>query len=55
VRAQAVTAKGQLLDDFALVELPQVLHVCNAPSPAATASLEIGRLIVEKLIGSRVV
>jgi L-2-hydroxyglutarate oxidase len=53
VRAQAVTANGQLLDDFALVESPQVLHVCNAPSPAATASLEIGRTIVEKLIGSR--
>lgn len=51
VRAQAVTARGQLLDDFALVESPQVLHVCNAPSPAATASLEIGRTIAEKLIG----
>jgi L-2-hydroxyglutarate oxidase len=49
VRAQAVNASGQLLDDFALVESRHVLHVCNAPSPAATASLEIGRLIVEKL------
>ena len=43
IRAQAVDTRGRLLDDFALVEGPRTLHVLNAPSPAATASLAIGR------------
>lgn len=42
VRAQAVDRAGRLLDDFHLVQQPRLLHVCNAPSPAATASLAIG-------------
>ena len=42
VRAQAVAADGRLVDDFLVVETPAALHVLNAPSPAATASLPIG-------------
>jgi L-2-hydroxyglutarate oxidase len=43
VRAQAVSRDGRLLDDFHIVEAPGMVHVLNAPSPAATASLAIGR------------
>jgi L-2-hydroxyglutarate oxidase LhgO len=50
VRAQAMTADGQLLQDFAFVRRPRALHVLNAPSPAATASLAIADEIV-RLIG----
>ncbi|PHM38718.1 hypothetical protein Xmau_03428 [Xenorhabdus mauleonii] len=46
VRAQALTADGKLVDDFHFVKGRRSLHVCNAPSPAATASMEIGREIV---------
>jgi L-2-hydroxyglutarate oxidase LhgO len=42
VRAQAVTPDGRLVDDFHVVQGPGALHVLNAPSPAATASLAIG-------------
>ena len=42
VRAQAVGVDGKLLDDFAFMETAESLHVLNAPSPAATASLQIG-------------
>jgi L-2-hydroxyglutarate oxidase len=49
VRAQAVSKDGQLIDDFLIQESERVLNVCNAPSPAATASLNIGRLLAEKL------
>ncbi len=45
VRAQAVTPQGMLADDFRIVETPQAIHVLNAPSPGATASLAIGRHI----------
>jgi L-2-hydroxyglutarate oxidase len=47
VRAQAVRRDGFLLDDFHFVQAERMLHVCNVPSPAATASLPIGRYIVE--------
>lgn len=50
VRAQAVAADGRLLDDFAFAESPRFLHVLNAPSPAATASLEIGDQIASRLL-----
>jgi L-2-hydroxyglutarate oxidase len=50
VRAQAVARDGRLVDDFHLVKGPGVVHVLNAPSPAATASLEIGRLVASQLI-----
>lgn len=45
VRAQVVTAEGSLVDDFLIVEAPNLLNVLNAPSPAATASIAIGRHI----------
>lgn len=45
VRAQALRPTGELEDDFHIVEAPGAIHVCNAPSPAATAALEIGRHI----------
>jgi L-2-hydroxyglutarate oxidase len=47
VRAQAVRPDGFLVDDFSFVQAQRMLHVCNVPSPAATASLPIGRHIVE--------
>ncbi len=43
VRAQALTSNGNLVDDFHLIQRYRMLHVLNAPSPAATASLSIGR------------
>jgi L-2-hydroxyglutarate oxidase len=49
VRAQALAATGALVDDFVVGERPRLINVLNAPSPAATASLAIGKLIVEKL------
>jgi len=45
VRAQAVLRDGSLVDDFRIVESADAIHVLNAPSPAATASLAIGRHI----------
>lgn len=47
VRAQAVTRDGALVDDFKFVPSEKMLHVLNVPSPAATASLVIGKTIVE--------
>jgi (S)-2-hydroxyglutarate dehydrogenase len=47
VRAQAVTREGTLVDDFKFVPSGRMLHVLNVPSPAATASLVIGRTIVD--------
>jgi (S)-2-hydroxyglutarate dehydrogenase len=49
VRAQAMTADGALVEDFHFVEGLGELHVVNAPSPAATASLAIGEEIAEAL------
>jgi L-2-hydroxyglutarate oxidase len=49
VRAQAVAPDGTLLDDFAFARTSRTLHVLNAPSPAATASLAIGEQIVDEL------
>jgi L-2-hydroxyglutarate oxidase len=40
---------GKLCDDFLMLDGDRSLHVCNAPSPAATASLEIGRMIAERV------
>ena len=47
VRAQALKPDGALVDDFQFVPSGKVLHVLNVPSPAATASLMIGRAIVD--------
>jgi len=49
VRAQAMSSEGSLVEDFSFVESPGILHVVNAPSPAATASLAIGSVITDKL------
>jgi L-2-hydroxyglutarate oxidase LhgO len=48
VRAQVMTRTGELVDDFLLAEGPNSLHVVNAPSPAATSSLAIGRLVAAR-------
>src|SRR5690606_21980367 len=49
VRAQAVSPDGRLVDDFSLLRQENALHVLNAPSPAATASLAIGERIAALL------
>ena len=49
VRAQAVRPDGGFVDDFLMVRGHRILHVCNAPSPAATASLAIGEWIVKQV------
>jgi L-2-hydroxyglutarate oxidase len=51
IRAQAIARDGKLLDDFAFAEAPGALHVRNAPSPAATSSLAIARVIADRLDG----
>jgi L-2-hydroxyglutarate oxidase LhgO len=50
VRAQALDKMGKLLDDFAILQSKQFIHVCNVPSPAATASLIIGKQIADLLL-----
>ena len=50
VRAQALDKSGKLVDDFRIVETQGMVHVLNAPSPAATASLSIGRKIAGKVL-----
>jgi L-2-hydroxyglutarate oxidase len=49
IRAQAVMRDGTLVHDFLFKETERTLHVCNAPSPAATSALPIGRMIVERV------
>ena len=51
VRAQAVARDGRLIDDFLFLEGRHSLHVCNAPSPAATAAIPIAAHIVQRLLG----
>ncbi len=53
IRAQAVTKEGNLADDFVIVENATAVHVLNAPSPAATASLSIGDKIATRLLDKR--
>ena len=50
VRAQACGKDGRLIDDFLFIEDEMIINVCNAPSPAATASLSIGETISAKVI-----
>lgn len=50
VRAMACDREGNLLDDFLILEHPRILNVCNAPSPAATASLAVGETIAKKIL-----
>ncbi len=49
VRAQALKPNGELVEDFLIIKDQKSIHVCNAPSPAATSSLEIGKAIVREL------
>jgi L-2-hydroxyglutarate oxidase len=49
VRAQALSRDGNLVEDFMILENDLVINVCNAPSPAATASLNVGKLVVDKI------
>lgn len=50
VRAQALAPDGKLIDDFRIVETDKMVHVLNAPSPAATASISIGNTIAQMVI-----
>lgn len=49
IRAQAINAQGQVVDDFQFARTARTFHVLNAPSPAATSSLPIGRMIAEAM------
>jgi L-2-hydroxyglutarate oxidase len=49
IRAQAIGRDGNLVDDFLVETTGRMVNVCNAPSPAATASLNVGRLVVDAL------
>jgi L-2-hydroxyglutarate oxidase len=53
VRAQAVAPDGKLVDDFFIRQADRMIHVLNAPSPAATASIAIGRTIAEMALRGR--
>lgn len=50
IRAQAVAPDGRLIDDFLFAETRHTLHVCNAPSPAATSAIPIAEHIVDRLL-----
>ena len=50
VRAQAIARDGSLVDDFHILDAERMIHVLNAPSPAATASLAIGQSIAERAV-----
>lgn len=52
IRAQAVSADGKAMHDFHFVGTDRMLHVCNAPSPAATSSIPIAAMIADRLLGS---
>ncbi|MDX2322417.1 MAG: L-2-hydroxyglutarate oxidase [Moritella sp.] len=53
IRAQAVLKDGSLVHDFLFAESPRSLHVCNAPSPAATSAIPIGNYICEKIMAKQ--
>lgn len=53
IRAQAVLGDGTLVHDFLFAQSPRSLHVCNAPSPAATAAMPIGSYICDKVADSQ--
>lgn len=54
VRAQAVTPEGDMVDDFLILDGERIVNVINAPSPAATSSLNIGRLVAEKVAAQEI-
>jgi L-2-hydroxyglutarate oxidase LhgO len=49
VRAMAIAPDGSMVDDFVIEASGRIINVLNAPSPAATSALNIGKLVVEKL------
>jgi len=51
IRAQAVARDGSLIHDFLFVHTDRMLHVCNAPSPAATSAIPIGEMIADECFG----
>ncbi|WP_248805591.1 L-2-hydroxyglutarate oxidase [Pseudomonas sp. MWU13-2100] len=53
IRAQAVMRDGTLVHDFLFAETPRMVHVCNAPSPAATSAIPIGGMIADRLLAPR--
>ena len=53
IRAQAVMRNGALVHDFLFAETPRMVHVCNAPSPAATSAIPIGQMIAERIVKNR--
>ncbi|HGA2317276.1 TPA: L-2-hydroxyglutarate oxidase [Pseudomonas putida] len=53
IRAQAVMRDGTLVHDFLFAETRRMVHVCNAPSPAATSAIPIGQMIAEKILKAR--
>lgn len=53
IRAQAVSRDGQLIHDFLIHQTARMTHVCNAPSPAATSAIPIGRHILDGILKSR--
>ena len=52
IRAQAVTRDGALVQDFLFVKTDRMLHVGNAPSPAATSAIPIAQMIAAQAVGS---
>jgi L-2-hydroxyglutarate oxidase len=52
IRAQAVDAGGNLIEDFLFLDTPRSVHVCNAPSPAATSALPIGDMIADRVLAA---
>jgi L-2-hydroxyglutarate oxidase len=50
IRAQAVTRNGDLIHDFLFARTPRSLHVCNAPSPAATSAIPIGQYLRDRVM-----
>ena len=49
VRAQALKSDGSMVDDFLILNRDKAMHVCNAPSPTSTSSIEIGKQIVSQI------
>jgi L-2-hydroxyglutarate oxidase len=50
IRAQAVMRDGTLVHDFLFADTPRMVHVCNAPSPAATSAIPIGSMIADRIL-----
>lgn len=49
IRAQAISRKGDMIHDFMFLQSKRMLHVCNAPSPAATSAIPIGEMIYNRM------